>query len=189
MPTSSRRRRRRGNSIGLGFPHLVGGCALVVVVGAILQHNSPEAQNYRAQQAMAQRELTAADRISAEITAKSKINEAQAKYQEQQRQIEADIAHRRYTSGCTMLTARDTDPAGYEYQAIALAEGVTYLDANSGGRLLDGQEICDDRGMTGVFRGGEIVEVARATDPKVWNQRFEDALGWHELARRSKVGE
>ena len=183
----ARQRRRRGDSSN--FNLIIGSCVLGLVVIVIAQYISPESQHYRQQQNAARREQTAADRIAVEIAAKARIEAAQAELEDQRAARNAEIAHTRYKAACTMLTARDADPQGYEYQAIALAEGVDYLDAHSGGRLVSGQVICDDRGMTGVYHDGEIIEIARAVEPGLWNKRFDDALGWHELARRSKVGE
>ena len=113
-----------------------------------------------------------------------RAHDAVVREQHQQSDANSAIADRRYSEACTMPVS-ETPIKGYYVQAIALSvDGPIPLNPTTG-QPLEGHVVCDDRGMTAEVENGRLVNIARSGDQALINQRFADALGWHEDARRS----
>ncbi|NER80465.1 MAG: hypothetical protein F6K42_12985 [Leptolyngbya sp. SIO1D8] len=172
---NARRRRGETDPLTLGGLVLLGGLGAFLAVSSF---NSPTARYERSVRATIKQEE--ADAVLAQLRA-----------EEEARRLQDEIAeaHRRYVGKCTMLTSLNVDPNGYAFQAIAITANTPYIDPETGGFLPEGQIVCDDRLVTAIIGSGGVAEqFARATDGDLVNQRFADALGWHQQATRSTVG-
>lgn len=160
-----------------------------VVIGLVFAANyfSVESRAYRAMQAQASKTRLAADFQKAQQQQSAELAKFMADQAASSRESQADIAHERYRSGCTMIFLKPED-GQYVTQAAALSELDVITDLKTGRPYLPGQEVCDDRFMTAeIGPDGRIdpATLARATDSRLVNQRFADAAKWHPGAERS----
>ena len=102
-------------------------------------------------------------------------------------QSEAKIANERYQGACIMPHVYVGANPNWYPKATVIAEGKPVLTGATQTAVVEGATVCDDRGLTAVIINGVPVNAAKSNDAKLINQRFEDALGWHERAQRSDV--
>ena len=112
-------------------------------------------------------------------------HDAVVRQQHQQSDANAAIADRRYREACYMAVDNTETVNGYYVIAITLSETSFPPIDPATQTPVEGRVVCDDRGFTAIAKDGELTEIAISGNSELINQRFEDALGWHENARRS----
>ncbi len=129
-----------------------------------------------------------ADQAAAKaITNERRFNSMATEWEQEDRAAAIEEANSRYLQACLMPFEAVEQDGQYVHQVTTITEGMVIHDPNTGRTLADGQLVCDDRGMTGMFAGGVVTDLKRADTPDLWNRRFQDYAEWNPLARRSQI--
>lgn len=186
-PTRKLKRPQKRSRRGQQPNYILIGSAVVVAGVFAASYFSPESRAYREMQYKASQSRLTADFERAQQKQATELAEFVAEQNEIATAAEAEIAHDRYRAGCSVVFIEPSD-GQYVTQAAGLSTLDLIVDINTGKPYPPGQVVCDDRFMTAVIGpDGRINSdtFARATDPKIVNQRFHDAAKWHPGAARS----